>query len=83
MHAMQRGKPVAFVFNKQGRYPSAPSKGLEEGIADMHRGGIRQLDLPASQGLGIAIAAMPVVPPGTALRVLITLEEVSPAYFAN
>jgi len=75
-----KGRPLAFVFNKT---KSARLAGVEEGLAGMKRGGVRQMDLPANQGLGVPLGGLPAGPSPFPLRVVLSLEEVTPAYYAN
>ena len=76
------GRPVAFKFliSRGG----VVVKGLEQGVADMRRGGVRRIDIPAPLAFGEAGVVLPngvEVAPGAALRYEVSLEEVTPAYF--
>jgi FKBP-type peptidyl-prolyl cis-trans isomerase len=60
------GRPASFIFNKAKR-PAAALAGLEEAVADMTRGGVRDVVIPANVGLKVKVAGAPIrgalVPP--------------------
>ena len=62
--------------------------GIEEGVATMHRGGVREMVVPPSLAFGSEGKLLatggnspPIrVPPGATLTYLVSLEDVSPSY---
>jgi FKBP-type peptidyl-prolyl cis-trans isomerase len=52
-------------------------------VSTMKRGGIRKVSVPADLGFGAGGAIFPdatIVPPNSALEIVVSLEEVSPSY---
>lgn len=76
-------KPVAFTFGR-AIAGSLVTRGVEEGISTMRRGGVRELVVPAPLGFGDAspfrLPNGAVVPPGSTLIVTVRLEDVTGGY---
>jgi FKBP-type peptidyl-prolyl cis-trans isomerase len=76
------GRPIAFTMGRRP-YTSVVCAGLEEGVTDMKRGGVRELVVPPELGFG---AEGRVLPSGVRIRgdatlsYSVTLEDVSPSY---
>mmetsp|Transcript_28680 Transcript_28680/g.80747 ORF Transcript_28680/g.80747 Transcript_28680/m.80747 type:complete len:268 (-) Transcript_28680:434-1237(-) len=76
------GRPVAFTFGKRP-YLSVNCEGLEEGLSTMKRGGVRELVLPPELAFGQQSRELPggaVVPPGSTVKMVVTLEDVTGSY---
>ena len=75
-------KPVAFIFQKKPLLTPV-CEGLEEAVASMRRGGVRDATVPARLAYGAAGAALAngaVVPPNRDLKMRISIEDISPSY---
>jgi len=75
----EAGRPASFVFNK-ARRAQGELRGLEEAVASMRRGGVRDVTLPANVGLGVSVAGLPSRPSPFPLKLRVSLEEVTPNY---
>lgn len=75
-------KPIAFIFGKKPLL-SPVCEGLEEAVASMRRGGVRDATMPARLAYGAAGAALAngkVVPPNRDLKMRVSIEDISPSY---
>lgn len=75
-------KPIAFTFqNKQTFAPNCV--GLEEAVSTMKRGGVRVVVVPSELAYGAngaVFANGARVPPNTALKITVSIEDISPSY---
>ena len=72
-------KPVAFIFQKKPLLTPV-CEGLEEAVASMRRGGVRDATVPAPPRRGQAASPTAVVPPNRDLKMRISIEDISPSY---
>ena len=76
------GRPIAFTYGKRP-FLSVNCAGVEEGLSTMKRGGVRELTVPPELGYGQERRELPggaVVPPGSTVTLVVTLEEVTGSY---
>ena len=75
-------KPIAFIFGKKPLLTPV-CEGLEEAVASMRRGGVRDAMMPARLAYGAAGAALAngkVVPPNRDVKMRVSIEDISPSY---
>ena len=82
---MSLSPSLSLSCSYQGRrpYTSVVCAGVEEGVATMRRGGVRELTVPPALAFGAAgklVAEGVTVPPGATLTYIVSLEDVSPSY---